>query len=128
MHSGGFTFNGRVGGDDDFIHATVLDPLQKRRYAQQLRPNAMQGRDCAVQYMVDAVVEPGLFDGSNVSRLLDHAYQTLVTRRVDAIAAWINVSNIAANGAEMEFLFEIADRFCEGSGIFFAGAQDIKRH
>lgn len=79
-----------------------------------------------MQHMVDAVVRSRLFDGSNVCRLFHHAHQALVARRAGTVAAWINISDVVADRAEVELFLEVLDGPGESFGILSTGPQNME--
>src|SRR5262249_37882878 len=87
----------------------------------------MQRRDCSVQHVIDAVVGAGLFDGGDVGWFLDHTHQPQVARGTGTIGAGINISDVVADRAEMEFFFEIVNGRGECVRILSAGAKNMER-
>jgi len=79
-----------------------------------------------VKDVVNAVIKAGFFNGRNIRGLFHHTDQALISGSAGAIAARINISNIAAYGAKMKFLFKVADGRRKVIGIFSAGAQNVK--
>jgi hypothetical protein len=76
--------------------------------------------------VVNAVVKSCLFDRRDIRGLFHHANQPLVSCGAGAVAAWINICDVAAYRAKMKFFFKIADGRREILGVFSAGAQNMK--
>src|SRR5436305_1091036 len=91
-----------------------------------LRPNTVQRRKSAMENVIDAIVEPGLFNGSDICGLFHHTDQALISGSTGAVTAGINICDIAAYGAKMKFLFKIANGQCQTVCILGAGAQNVK--
>src|SRR5579871_4195301 len=102
MNRGGFAFDRWIGRDDHFIQTAALNPFHQRGDAQLLRAHAMQWRDGAMQHVINTVIKPGLLNGRDIRGLFHHADQALITGSASAIAAWINVSDIAAYRTKMK--------------------------
>src|SRR6185312_13222006 len=86
----------------------------------------MERGNRSVQYVVHTIVETCLFDRCDVGRFLDHTNQPLVTGGVGAIAARIHVSDVVADGTEVKFFLEIANRGSKGLRVVFTGPQYVK--
>jgi hypothetical protein len=86
----------------------------------------MQGRKGAVQNVINAVVKTRFFNGSDIRGLFYHTNQALISGGAGAVAARINVSDVAAYGTKMKFFFEIADGRSQIVCILGAGAQNVK--
>ena len=52
---GRFAFDSRIGGEDDLLDNSVLDPVQKALDTKLLGANSAQGRNRPVQNVIDAV-------------------------------------------------------------------------
>ena len=72
--------------------------------AELLGADAADGRERAVEDVVDAVVAAGLFDGGDVGGLFDDADEALVAGGAGAVAAGVDVGDVVADGAEAEVL------------------------
>src|SRR5882724_2488287 len=127
MNRGRLAFDRGIGRDDHFIQATALNPFHQRWYAQLLRTHTMQRRNGTVKNVIDAVIKPGFFDGSNIRGLFHHANQTLVSGGTGAVATRVNISNIATYRTKMKFFFKIADGCGESVSILSTGPQNVKR-
>src|SRR5579859_311439 len=117
MDGRGLALDGRVGGDDDLIQAAALNPFQQRRYAQLFRPHSVQWRNGSMKNVIDAVIKPGFFNGSDIGGLFHHADQSLIAGGAGAVTAWINIRDIAAYRTKMKFFFKIADGRRQGVSI-----------
>ncbi len=94
--------------------------------AELLRAYAADGREGAVEDVVDAVVAAGFFDGGDVGGLFDDADEAVVAGGGGAVGAGVDVGDVVADGAEAEVLFNLADRVGEGVSVFGGGAEDVK--
>src|SRR5690242_21114211 len=103
MDGRSLAFNGGVGGDDDLIEAAAFNSFQQRRDSQLFRSNALQRRNGPVQDVINAVIKPRFFDGSDICRLFHHADQTLVAGGAGAVTARINIRDITTYGTKMKF-------------------------
>ena len=74
-------FQGGVGRHDNLPHAAGPDALQELVNRQLLGANAVQGRQPAVQDVVESAVRRGSLQGEQVARLLDHAQHRGVAPR-----------------------------------------------
>ena len=63
------------------------------------RADTADGRERAVEDVVDAVVAARLFDGGDVGGLFDDADDVLVADGAGAVAAGIDVGDVVADGA-----------------------------
>jgi hypothetical protein len=79
-----------------------------------------------VKHVVNAVIKPRFFNRSNIRGLFYHTDQPLISGGAGAIAAGINICDIAAYGTKMKFFFKVADGRGQLIGIFSAGAQNVK--
>src|SRR5579872_5209215 len=79
-----------------------------------------------MQHVIDAVIGTRLFYRGDVGRLLHHTYEALVARWAGAVDAWFDISDVAADRAEMQALFEIADGGGQRFGLIFTTAQNVK--
>ena len=108
-------FDGRIGGQDHFVHLTVLHPPHQIGNAQLLRAHSMQRRNRAMQHVVHAVKMLGLLDGGDVGRFFHDANQPLIARCAAAIDARINIGNIVADGAQAQAGLHVAHRAASNS-------------
>jgi hypothetical protein len=126
MHRRGLAFDRGIGSDDDFVQIAALYPSHQRWYAQLFRANAVQRGNGSVQDMVHTVIKSGFLDGSNVRGLFYHANQPLIAGRAGAIAARINIRNIAAHGAQVKFFFKITDSRSQAVSVLCTGPQNVE--
>ncbi len=126
VRSGGFAFDRRIGGEDDFFDFSAGEARQQIGDAELVGADAVQGRERAVKDVIDTVEMTRLFDGGNVCRFLDHTDQFLVARRTGAVFARVNVGNVVADGAEMEIGFDVAYGGGKGFRIVFARTEDVE--
>jgi hypothetical protein len=85
--------------------------------AELLGADAVDGRERAVEDVVDAVVAAGLFDGGDVGGLFDDADDALVARGVGAVGAGVDVGDVVAERAEAEVLLERGWMAARGAGV-----------
>ena len=71
-----------------------------------------------MQYVINAVVMACLFDGSNISRLFNHAYEALVAGGADAVGTRVDVGDVVAHGAKAQASFNLLN--CPGERMFEA--------
>ena len=79
-----------------------------------------------MEHVVDAIEMPGLFDRGDVGWLFHHADQFLISGRIAAIDAGIDVRNVVADRAQAQLSFYVSDGGGEGFGIVLAGAQNVE--
>ena len=94
--------------------------------AQLFGSDAVQGRDRAVEHVVDAVEMARLFDGGDVGGLLDHADELLIAGGTAAVHAGIDVGNVVADGAQTQLGLDVANGGGQSFGVVRAGTQDVK--
>ncbi len=125
---GGFAFGGGRGGEDDFFDGAVGvgEAGEEVGDAELLRTYSADGRERAVEDVVDAVVAAGLFDGGDVGGLFEDAERALVADGAGAVGAGVDVGDVVAEGAEAELGAEFEDGFGEGAGVFVGGAEDVE--
>ena len=76
--------------------------------------------------MVYTVEILALLDRGDVGRFLDHAHQSLVASGIRAIDARVNVSDVVADGAEMQLRLQLMNGLGESGRIIGGGAEDVK--
>ena len=86
----------------------------------------MNRRDGSMQYVIDAVIMPCLLYHGNVGGLFHYTDQPLVSGRARTIGAWINVSDVVANGAQAQAGLDVVYSEGEGTRVIFARSQDVK--
>ena len=87
----------------------------------------MQRRQRPVQYVVDAIEMPRLFDCSDVGWFLEHADQLLVAGWTGAIDTGIDVGDVVADRTQAQIGFDIANCGRKRFSVVFARAQNMKR-
>ncbi|SPE30065.1 hypothetical protein SBA2_480006 [Acidobacteriia bacterium SbA2] len=123
---GGFAFDGGIGGEDDFFDFSAADPADQVGDAQLLGSYAVQGRNRAVEHVVDAVKMPRLLDCGNVGGFLHDADDLLIPGRAAAVDAGIDVGNVVADRAQTQLGLDVSNRGSEGFGVILARAQNMK--
>ena len=98
---GRLAFERGAGGEDHFVDFAALTRATGGG-AQLIGAHAVEGRERAVEHVVDAVVAAGALDGGDVGGLLDDADEALVARGACAVGAGIDVSDVVADGAEAQ--------------------------
>ena len=86
VHGGGLALERGVRGQDDLLerrrrrsHA-LGHALEELADPQPVRPDAVHGRDGAMEHVVAAPEGAGALERQHVERLLDHAQAVVVTR------------------------------------------------
>ncbi len=123
---GGYAFEGGTGGEDDFVDVAAFYARQQIDGAELVGAYAVQGREGAVEDVIDALVASGAFDAGDAGGLFDDADQALVARGTGAVGAGVYVGYVVADGAETQGGFEGADGVGEGCCVFVGGAQDVE--
>src|SRR5208282_3852 len=123
---GGFAFDGGIGGEDDYFDFAGADPADQVGDAQLLGPYTVQGRNRAVEHVVDAVKMPRLLDRGNVGRFLDHADELLIAGRAAAVDAGIDVGDVVADRAQTQLGLDVANGGGQSLGVILARAQNMK--
>jgi hypothetical protein len=124
IDGGGFAFGGGGEGEDDFVD--LGEAGEEVADAELLRADTADGREGAVEDVIDAVVGASLLDGGDVGGLLDDADEALVAGGAGAVGAGIDVCDVVAEGAEAEMLFDLADGVREGFGVLQRRTEDVK--
>jgi len=123
---GGFAFEGRAGGEDNFVDFAAFCAGDQIRGPELVGAYAVERRERAVQDVVDALVASGAFDAGDAGGFLDDAHQALVADGAAAVGAGIYVGYVVADGAEAQGGFEGAHGVGEGGGVFVGRAQDVE--
>src|SRR5512140_3758213 len=80
-----------------------------------------------MQYVIDAIEVARLLNGGDVRRLLDHAYQPLVACRAGAVRTRIDIRDVVAERAKVQFVLDVVDGGGECLGIAGVRPQDVER-
>src|ERR1700722_8940624 len=91
------------------------------------RPNSVQRRDGAVEYVIDTVEIPGLFDRSDIGGFFHHANQALGAGCTAAIYTGINIRDVVADGAQSQISLDVAHSDSERFGVVVTRTQDVER-
>ena len=94
--------------------------------AELLRADAADGRERAVEDVVDAVVAARLLDGGDVGGLFEDADGVLVAGGAGAVDAGIDVGDVVADGAEAELFAQDEDGVGKGAGVVVGAAQKVE--
>ena len=94
--------------------------------AKLLGADAVDRRERAVEYVIDAGVGAGLLDGVDIGGLFDDADQMRVARGAGAVGAGVDVGDVVADGAEVQMLLEGADGVGERGGVGVGRTQDVE--
>src|SRR5690606_12688743 len=81
---GGLALDGRIGGDDQFLHFALAEAVGEPVQADLARPDAIERTQPSLQHEVQAAVAGGLFDRQAVGRRFDHAQLVPVARGAGA--------------------------------------------
>src|SRR5690348_6646291 len=111
IERGRFSFDSRVGCDDDFANrAGVAEPHGQFFYLDVVGADAVERGDRAMKYVIDTVVTARALDRHQVGRPLDHTNQIVLARRIVADAASHGVGQAEAFGAEPHPLLHFEQR------------------
>ena len=123
--SGRFTFDIRIGGNNDFSDF-VLNARQQFDDSQIVRADAVQRRQTSSQNMERAVKSFHLVQSGRISGVLDHTNETSVPRWIGAHLTGIGFRNVETDRAESDLLFDLSYSVGEFDGLFLGEFEDVK--
>ncbi len=119
-------FHGRIGCQDDFLHASTLDAFEQWLDLQVIRADAFYGRENPLQDVVLSFVSAYAFQRQQIQRLLDHA-----DNRPIPLTALAYLAAFAPGGGDIEALLakgklglEVGQRFSQLAGDLLRGTQE----
>ena len=122
VHRGGLALDVRVRREDHLGDALGVDPAQELLDAELLGPDALDGRDRALEHVVATVELVGALDRDDVARLLDDAQHGRVAPIVEAVAAELALGDVEALPAPRDPRLRLGDRAREAVGVFGAAS------
>jgi len=133
VHCGRLSFQVGVCGNEQFCGEDVVRESAGMIWTQAanqffelevIRADALDGRDCAVEDVVEAAKCAGALDGLHVEGLLDDTDYRLVALAVFAKGARVSVGDIVADGAEKGLRFQLLQGGRECLGDFIVAAEE----
>ncbi len=99
---------------------------KQRAGPQLVGTHAMQGREGAVEHVVNPHVAASPLDRGDVGGFLHHANLALIAGRVGAIGAGVDVGHVVADRAKAQADLQAAHGLSQRRGVVVGGAQDVK--
>ena len=118
-HSRSVTLGIGVGGHDYLADASIFDPLQQLVDTELIGAYVAQGRNNAVEHVVQSVVFAGALDGDEILGVGHHAYCGGIALCIRADGAQLTLGEIAADLAGMDGFFGIQNSRSKGLSLFF---------
>ena len=94
--------------------------------AHQVRPDTLQWRKRAAEYVIEPVELPGLLDSLDIRSFFDHTDDALVARGAGAEQARVAVRDVIADRALADFFLSFADGIGKRERLSAVHAQKIK--
>ena len=126
IQGSGFAFNVGAGGDYDFLDLPAAEPIQQLFDFELVGADAFNGVHRPVKHMVETFEFAAALHHRYVSGFLHHADDGCVSALVVAELADVVCAEIAASGAELDFLLCRLDGGGEPLGFFGRGLQDVE--
>src|SRR5579883_1082236 len=120
---GVLAFKVRIGSQNHLAHGALLHTLQQFLDAQIFWPNAFDGRERAMQNMIQALIGACLLQGQHIQRLLDYADHLLVSVGIATYQAGINLGDVETARAIDDAFLHAHDRLGQTTRLIGGTAQ-----
>ena len=127
VHRGGLAVKVRIGSDDNFADALVLEALEKLFDLEIGGGDAACRRDGAVQHVIHASVGARPLNGRNVKRFLNYADDGSVAVRVGADSAHVFFRDVGASFTQLDSLLDAGYGFGEFERFGFGHPNEMVR-
>ena len=108
--SGGFPFQGGIGGEHQFAYFALRQPFIEHIQPQFRRAYAIKRGNMPHEHKIDTLIIGGLFKGKHIRRRFDHADNAVIAQGIGANQADVVITQIAAMTAVLHFIQRHANR------------------
>ena len=126
MEGGGLSGGGRIGGDHNLAHDSLLDARVELGDLQVLGVDAVDRRQRPTEDVVAAPELVRALDRDHIRGLLDDTDQLGVAALVGADPAARSVGEVEADLAQADPLLDLADRVGEGEGVLVRDPEQME--
>jgi len=125
---------GRLGFDvarereDEFANFARSEPRKQRGEIQVFRADSLDGREFAVQDVINAAIRAAALNSDEVGHLLDDTNESVVAGRVSADGAEFGFGEVSATGAAANRLRGFVERRNESGEPFLFLDQEVQRN
>ena len=123
--SGGLAFVAGVGGNDDLLHLLLIDALQQLPNADVIGPDGVEGGQHPLQNVIASLEGPGLFDGQEIGRALDHTELSRLPAGVGADGAELTIREMKAARTGAHALPHFPDPLGQLLGVLPRALQEV---
>jgi len=109
IHGGRLTLQAGIRRNDHLIDVS-FQTLDQFLQAYILRADAKHRRNSAVQYMIDALVFPGLLIGCQIARILNHHDHAVISGRIPADRTLLRIRQGITGPAITDIVPRVHDR------------------